>query len=261
MIQLLEMIEVAKRAAIEAGDIALHFQESVAEILEKGQDPTNISTEADIKSEKAILSLLRKKFPRHSFFSEEEGKKTGQAKYVWVIDPIDGSIPYSAGLPLYGISIGLLKNNKPLLGVINLPSLNKLYWAVEGKGAYLNGRKVVVSKQPNLSRSIVGFDFAYAKYRKNETKELLLPLVSKVRYPPILASTSVALCFVAEGIYDAYLHTAHLWDYVAGAAIVQEAGGKVTDYIGGPIDWSQEWIEVIVSNGLIHQQVLKTIKK
>jgi len=255
------MIEYAIKAAKEASRILLNLQSKVRNATEKEGDSTNLTTVADKKSSVAISNILKNKFPDHGFFDEEAGKRVGRSGYLWVIDPLDGTIPYFAGLPLFGVSIGLLRNDEPILGVISLPALRKLYWAEKGKGAFLNGRKIRVSKQENLSKAIVGSEFAYARFRKKEVKNLIYPLADKVRYLPILASTSVALGFVSEGIYDAYLHTAHLWDYVAGGAIVEEAGGRISDYEGSPVDWRKDWIDVVVSNNLIHNKVIRLIKK
>jgi len=253
------MIEVAKKAAIEAGKIVLSLRDKQHTVKEK-TNLSDITTEADIAAEKEILKILKTSFPNHSYLSEEIGAENNGSDFQWIIDPIDGTLAYFSGLPTFGISIGLLKKGEPCLGVINLPVLDNLCWAEKDKGAFLNNKKIETSDKKDLDRSIVGFDFAFAGTRAKEAKKLLIPLVDEVGYPPIFACTAVGLVYVAQGIYDAYIHSAYPWDFVAGAAIIEEAGGKVTDYEGKPIDWSKDWIDFFASNSHLHNKILSLIK-
>ncbi len=253
------MIGIAKKAAIRAGEIILSKRGKNLSFKSKKR-VGDFTTEADISSEREILRILKSSFPKHNFLSEEAGKEDNGSEYWWVIDPLDGTIPYSSGLPIFGISIGLLKAGNPILGVINLPALKSLFWAEKGKGAFLNGQKIKVSDKRKLIKSVVGLDLAYAGAREEELKKLASPIVDKVRYPPILGCASAGTVYVASGVYDAYLHSAHPWDYVAGAVIIKEAGGKVTDYEGKPIDWSKDWIDFFASNGRLHSKILSLIK-
>ncbi|KKQ98236.1 MAG: Myo-inositol-monophosphatase [Candidatus Woesebacteria bacterium GW2011_GWB1_39_12] len=253
-----EMLEVAKRAGLEAGKIALELRDKLKIKLKSNQ--SDIVTQADLASEKVIFSILKASFPMHNYISEEAGKKDNNSEYTWVIDPIDGTLPYAAGLPFFGISIGLLKNNKPFIGVINLPALKSLYWAENGKGAFLNGKRIKVSSVQDLSKAIVLFDYHYAGRRVADIKKILLKIVDKIRYPPTFASSVVSLAYVASGICHGDIHTAFPWDFVAGAAIIEEAGGKVTDYKGGDIDWSKDSIDLLASNGKIHDEILSLIR-
>lgn len=253
------MIEVAKKAAIEAGEIALSLRNKQHTVKEK-TNLSDIATEADVAAEKEILKRLKSSFPDHNYLSEEIGAEDNGSDFQWVIDPIDGTLAYFSGLPMFGVSIGLLKKGKPYLGVINLPALGDLCWAEKGKGAFLNNKKIETTDEKDLARSIVGFDFAFAGTRVKETKKLLMPLIDKIGYPPILACTAVGLVYLAQGIYSAYIHSAYPWDFAAGAAIIEEAGGKVTDYGGKPIDWSKDWIDFFASNGHLHNKILSLIK-
>lgn len=253
------MIEVAKKAAVEAGKIALSLRDKQHTVKEK-TNLSDITTEADIAAEKEILKILKSSFPGHSYLSEEIGAENNGSDFQWIIDPIDGTLAYFSGLPTFGVSIGLLKKGEPYLGVINLPALDNLCWAEKGKGAFLNNKKIETSDKKDLDRSIVGFAFGFAGTRVKETKKLLIPLVDKVRYPPISACTAVGLVYVAQGIYDAFIHSAYPWDFVAGAVIIKEAGGKMTDYEGKSIDWSKDWIDFFASNGHLHNKILSLIK-
>jgi myo-inositol-1(or 4)-monophosphatase len=253
------MIEVAKEAAIRSGEKILSLRGKHLAVKSK-ERLGDFATEADEIAEKIILEILQKNFPKHNFLSEEIGKINKGSEYTWVIDPLDGTIPFTSGMPGFGTSIGLLKKNKPILGVINLPALDILLWAEKGGGAFLNGEKRKVNKERKLIKSVVGFDFAYIGSRREELERFIAPIVDKVRYPPNLACACLGASYVAIGVYEAYLHSAHPWDYVAGAVIVEEAGGKVTDFMGKPIDWSKDWIDFFASNGVVHEKILSLIK-
>lgn len=152
-----------------------------------------------------------------------------------------------------------MKNGEPILGVLNFPSLNNLYWSYSGKGAYKNDNKIRVNDKKELAQVMVGYDFAWMDMREEELEKLVKPLVAKVRYTPILGCTIAGLTYVAEGVYGAYIHWAYAWDFIAGVAIIQESGGKVTNIKGRKINWLDETMTVVASNGLIHDKVLKLI--
>lgn len=253
------MIEIAKKAALEAGGITLKRRFTTYSVERKGT-ADNIATEIDKESEKQILKVLKAKFPKHNFLSEEIGKEDNGSDYWWVIDPIDGTGSYFSGLPTYGISVGLLKDGKPILGVLNFPALNNLYWSVEGKGAFKNGKRIQVSNESELSKIMVGYDLGWMGERTEEVNKYLLPLVDKVRYTPILGCTVAGLSYVAEGIYGAYIHWAYPWDFVAGAAIIKEAGGEVTGIKGEKINWLADDMLVFASNGKVHNEILSMVR-
>lgn len=253
------MLKVAKRAAIQAGKLLIKLRGEKLSAQIKG-DSSSIVTKADLESEKLIFQILKSSFPQHNFVSEEKGSENNNSEFTWVIDPLDGTGPYFSGMPNFGVSIGLLKGKIPIVGVINLPAIGMLAWAEKGKGAYLNGKKIKVSRQNELSKAMVGFDLAWQRQREEEIGKLLRPVAPKVRYTPILGCTVNGLVNLACGIYDAYTHWAYQWDYVAGAAIVKEAGGKLTDYQGREINWSKETMSVLASNGLLHIKLVNLIK-
>ena len=252
------MIEVAKEAAIKAGEAVLKLRNKVKVKLKSNE--SDIVTQADLASEELILNTLKSSFPNYNYVSEEIGKENNNSDFTWVIDPIDGTLCYAGGLPFYGISIGLLKDNKPHLGVINLPAFNSIYWAEEGKGAYFNGKRIKVSTLRDVSKSIVIFDYHFAGTRQKDINKILIKLVDKVRYTPTFACSVVSLTYVAQGICHANIHTAFPWDFAAGAAIITEAGGKVTDFEGKIIDWFKNSIDMVASNSYLHKKILELIK-
>lgn len=254
-----KMFEVAKEASLEAAEILVkHFDKSHK--IKSKDVSDNIVTEVDIKSDTKILQILHKHFPDHGFFTEESGKKDINKKYVWVIDPLDGTSAYAEGLPTFGVSIGLLKNGKPILGVINLPMLNKFLWAEKRRGAYLNNRKINVNKINSIDKAFIGLDIARISRRKEIFDKVQLPIIYSAYYTPILGSVICGLAYVAQGVYSAYVNRAYPWDFAAGSVIVEEAGGKVTDFWGKPVDWFSNRAHVIASNGLVHDEIVSLIK-
>jgi len=255
-------LQVVKSACQKAGEKVLLMQNKLKSIKNKKGRIDDFVTDADIASEKIIVEAINANFPKHAILSEEDNDKDIESDYLWVIDPIDGTTIYTAGMPTVAISVGLLFKNKPILGVVNLPALNSLYWAQKGKGAYVGGKKIKVSNKKRLIHSVVGSDFKIIDARVEEFKKTNLPLFAKVRTMPMLGSAVLGTVFVAHGIYDAYIHRAHPWDFIASALIVKEAGGKITDYKGKTIqNWLQYNIDIIASNGIIHDQILSQLNK
>lgn len=180
-----------------------------------------------------------------------------------MVDPLDGTTPFVSGLEYWGVSIGLLKNQKPFLGAIYIPKKNWLFSAGEGKGSFLNGKPIAVSANKDLSKAVLGFDLGHKGARELDVTKSILPLINEVRYMPCFACATLGQALVATGVYDAYIHhRAFPWDLCAGTIIVQEARGKVTDHEGNPLDWTKkENMSVLASNGLLHKEILRAIQK
>lgn len=253
-------LKIAKQAASAAGKIITKYSGNFGAKTIKGGDKSNFATKADLEAEKIIIDILMKAFPTHSVIAEESGRDNKYSEYRWVIDPLDGTISFASGIPTYGVSIGLLKDNKPILGVINHVSDNNLYWAEVGKGAYLNGKKIAVSQIKILEESSIGLDFGHKNSRQGKIDAYVTPLVNKISYPYCFGSSVTTEAMVAAGQLEAYINQAWIWDFVAGTVIVREAGGKVTDFEGREPDWSKERLNIVASNGLIHDQILEALR-
>lgn len=255
-----DFLKVAKQAAVEAGEIVQKYLGKAHKVNVKNGDASDIASEADLEAEKVIVSILKKAYPSHNIISEE-GEKTEQgSEYTWVVDPIDGSLSFLQNVPYFGVSIGLLKNNLPILGVINHISFNNLYWAQSGEGAFLNGEKIGVSTQDKLDASVVVLDFGHRQRRQSKIDLYITPLIVKVGYNYSFGGAVTTLGMVAQGTLDAVVNQAWLWDFVAGTVIVREAGGRVSDFEGGEPDWTKERLNIVVTNGILHDQILKEIK-
>lgn len=255
-----QFLKIAKKAALDAGDfISNLFGKNIALILKDG-DSSNLVTEADLGSEEIIVKLIKKNFPNHNIISEERDKVNKNSSFTWVIDPLDGSTSFASGIPNFAVSIGLLKDGKPFLGVINWVLQKELYWAEKDKGAYLNNKNISVKKTRKIEDSVMGFSVGTRGRREEKLKSYILPLFSKIRYPYILGSIAVDLSLTSKGILDGAIGQGWPWDFIGGVMLVLEAGGKVTDFQGEEIDWSKERLSIVASNGLIHDAILEVLK-
>lgn len=255
-----QFLDVAKQAALEAGKIIQKYSGKNLKRNVKFGDASDFATIADTEAEKIIISLLSKNFPGHNIVTEEQENIEKGSEYSWVIDPLDGTFSYFRGIPQFCVSIGLIRKGMPILGVIYHVSNNDLFWASDGKGAYLNNRKIQVSELINLKESAVYLDFGHYAKRMSKFELYIKLLMYKVGTIYSLGSASLGLTWVGRGILDAYIIQAWLWDFVAGTVIVREAGGEVTDFEGKEPDWSKERLEIVASNGLIHQAILDLLK-
>jgi myo-inositol-1(or 4)-monophosphatase len=253
-------LEVAKRAAREAGKIIQKYSTQAYKKDIKHGDLSDFATDADLEAEKKIIEILQKHFPDHNIVAEESGKKNKNSEYTWVIDPLDGTLTFSRGIPFYTISIGLLWNNKPFLGVVNQPALANLYWAEDKKGSFLNGNRISVSNKKILEETVGTLETGHRDKRKQKMDTYVNKLITKVGYPYQLGSAVIDLALVADGTYDFYVSEAFIWDFLAGVIIVREAGGKVTDFEGNEPDWTKERLEIVATNGLIHEAILKELQ-
>lgn len=250
-----KFLQVAKEAAIEAGEIVKKYYKSELALQNKGHY-ANFATRADLESEAKVIEIITKNFPDHNIIAEETGGVDNDSQYTWAIDPIDGTIPFVDGLPFFGVSVGLLKENMPFIGVINMVAVDELYWAEEGKGAFKNGKKIQVRKEVNLENSTIALELGH-RQRYMKLKKHFKPIVEKVRYAYLFGSTVRALTLIAQGNLDAMFNRAYVWDFAAGAILVKEAGGKITSPSGEQADFNQKLFHLIASNGLIHDDLVK----
>ena len=249
---------VAKKAAIEAGKIVKKYYQSKLTLHSKGH-VNNFATQADLESETKVIEIIKANFPGHNIIAEESGTVDNRSEYSWAIDPIDGTIPFVDGLPFFGISVGLLKNNQPFVGVINMVAKGEMFWAEKGKGAYKNGKRIFVSKENKLENSSIALELGHSA-RIKRIKDHFIPIVEKVRYAYVFGSAVQSLTLIAEGNLEGCFLRAHPWDFAAGTILVTEAGGKFSDPQGADPDLVKYKIELIASNSLIHSDFVKVYK-
>lgn len=243
--------------ATEAGAdvIKRYFNNKNLQISNK-EGVNNLVTEADHASEKAILEIIKKAFPDHFIVSEEVGEIVMDSEYKWIIDPIDGTVNYAHGIPLCCISIGLEQAGKMIMGAVYNPFLKEFYFAERGQGATLNGQPIGVSEQADLMKSclVTGFPYTYIN-NTNGPLEVFSRFIRQGIPVRRLGSAAIDLCWVAAGRFDGfYEHKLQAWDSAAGFLMVEEAGGKVTDFKGDY--YSPYQPHIVATNGKIHDDIL-----
>jgi myo-inositol-1(or 4)-monophosphatase len=219
----------------------------------------NLVTEADHASERAIFEVIKKDFPDHFLLSEEAGEIVMDSNYKWIIDPIDGTVNFAHGIPICCVSIGVEQDGKMILGAVYNPFINEFYFAQSGYGATLNDKKIRVSDETEVLRSclVTGFPYTYLDH-PNGPLEVFSRLIRKGVPVRRLGSAAMDLCWVAAGRFDGfYEHKLQAWDSAAGFLIVEEAGGKVTDFTGA--HYSPYQPHIVASNGKIHAELLNWV--
>ncbi|MFB2935955.1 inositol monophosphatase family protein [Aerosakkonemataceae cyanobacterium BLCC-F154] len=253
--QLQTFLDIATEAALAAGAVLQTYYGNLESIEEKGR-PGDLLTAADKAAEAVILEILHRHFPNHAILAEESGQLGEQEnKYLWAIDPLDGTTNFAHQYPFFSASIGLLIDGIPQVGAIFDPFHNELFRAAKGLGATRNRRTIKVSQTTELSKSLLVTGFAYDRRQTNDNNYAefchLTHLTQGVRRS---GSASLDLAHVACGRLDGYWERGlSPWDITAGIVLVEEAGGKVTAYNGSPLQIKSG--RILATNGLIHNSL------
>jgi myo-inositol-1(or 4)-monophosphatase len=219
----------------------------------------NPVTEADHAAEKAIFEVIKADFPNHFILSEEAGEIKMDSDYKWIIDPIDGTINFSNGIPICCVSIGLEHEGKIVMGAVYNPLMDEFYFAQKGFGASLNDKKISVSKNSNLLKSclVTGFPYTYLD-SENSPLQVFERFIRKGIAVRRLGSAALDLCWTAAGRFDGfYEHSLKAWDSAAGVIILEEAGGKITGFDGKAHSVYQP--DILATNGVVHDEMLGLI--
>lgn len=235
----------------------------------KQGDNNQVLTETDIAIGKFIVAQIETNYPKYNIIDEEAGVIDKKNNFTWVVDPIDGTSNFAAGLPTYGIMIGLLENDIPIAGGISLPAFDQLFIAEKGRGATCNNKLIHVSEEINPLSTLVAYGIdghQEAPQKTIKESELLGRIILNIRN---LRTTNSAydMAHVCDGKYGAYLNqTTKIWDNVALQPIVEEAGGIVTDFWGKPMDYSNPLLKanqnftILAGAPAIHKEMLKIIR-
>lgn len=223
----------------------------------------NLVTSADQQAEALIASRLKKGFPEFGFLAEEAGALSGPAAAdaVWVVDPLDGTTNFAHRLPVYAVSIALWENGKPVLGVVYHPALKELFWGVKGKGAFLNKKRMAVSRtaDPNAALLSTGFPYDLRASRENNL-DYFAAFATRVRAIRRMGAAALDIAWTAAGRFDGFWELKlYPWDLAAAVLLVAEAGGKLSDFEGGSLGLSTP--NVVASNGRLHNFILKVIEE
>ena len=244
-------LEVALEAATAAGQVLSENFGREQAVRFKGE--VDLVTEVDERAERVISEILLGAFPKHGVLGEEGGWSRGgdEEGARWIVDPLDGTTNYAHGLPLFCVSIALERSGEVVLGVVHDPIREETYAAERGSGAELNGRALRVSDTGEPIRALVGSGLPYEREHLPAALELFGRLAALTQGTRRLGSVALALCYVAVGRLDGYYERGpKAWDVAAGALLVEEAGGRVTDYRGRELNLGGG--EVAASNGALH---------
>lgn len=251
--------QTASRAAQQAGALLRERLGNIRNIDYKGA--FNIVTDVDRASERLILEVLTSEFPDFGILAEEGGAQAAAGSQRWLVDPLDGTTNYTHAYPFFSVSIGLEQRGRLLLGVVYNPISDELFWAQDGKGAWLGAQQIHVSSIDSLATSLLATGFTPG------TKEALAGENNMRQFAALTASShgvrrdgsaALDLCFVACGRLDGFWEMKlSPWDTAAGSLIVLEAGGRVTNLEGGKFEMSTG--HILATNGLIHDEVLAAL--
>lgn len=244
-----EYSEFMKEIIIEAGILTQkYFGINKAKYTKEHEQ--DFVTESDLKSNELISNAIKKKFPDHGIISEEEPNYQVDAKYVWVIDPIDGTWNYAKHIPMYSILIALMKNEEVVMGAVYFPTTKDLYFAQKDKGATLNGEKIRCSEKQELKHS-VGLGHHYKK------NDFIVPKITELsKSVPIYMNQLFCMgyhaAYTADGKYDWLISPGgKLWDYAASYILLKEAGCKVTHLNGD--EWTIKGEGLVAANPKLHK--------
>jgi myo-inositol-1(or 4)-monophosphatase len=270
----MKILDHAKKIAKKAGKFIIKESEKGFRIEKKGIN--NLVTRIDKASEKLIIKEIKSKYPTHSIIAEESTKKLSKklfkdSKYIWIIDPLDGTTNFTHGVPIYAVSIAIFEKKSAessknfdylsgelVAGVVYSPKTDEMFYASAGKGAYLNGKKIKVSNIKKIAESLTATGFGPVNRERNFPHFKVM--LKKSQAGRRMGSASLDLCYIACGRFDGYWEfSLKPWDIAAGALIIKEAGGEVTDTNGNQLDLFGE--DILASNGKIHKEMIRTFAK
>ena len=228
-------LTIAKRAALSASRILLRHFDNLERLSVTAKQRNDFVSEADVQAEQEIIQTLRKTYPNHGILAEESGEQHGHDDYQWVIDPLDGTTNFLHGIPHFAISIGFRHKNRLEAGLVYDPIRQEMFTASRGAGAQMNDRRMRVSNIPQMENALLGTGFPF-RYPQHQPAYLNFfgSLFGKCVEVRRAGAASLDLAYVASGRLDGYWEFGlKEWDIAAGALLVQEAGGLVSDFVGG----------------------------
>lgn len=228
------ILNIAVKAARRAATVINRASTQLDLVTVESKSPNDFVTEIDRAAEKAIIDVLREAYPGHGILAEESGESGAESEFVWIIDPLDGTTNFIHGFPQYAISIALAKNGVPEHCVVYNPINNELFTASRGGGAYLNDRRIRVSRRTRLADALIGTGFPYREFANIDAYlgmfRELTQKTAGIRRP---GAASLDLAYVAAGRLDGFWEMGLApWDMAAGVLLIQEAGGLVSDLAG-----------------------------
>jgi len=249
--------ELVESLARKAGDALMkHFRQDWA-LLKKRGTAKEIATQYDKEVDRLIVEEIKRYYPHHSLLTEESGFLQGDPDWLWIVDSLDGTGDFANFNPFFSVCLALMHQSELILGAIYAPAIDEFYFAEKGQGAYLNGVKIRVSDVSDLSQSYIFYCEGGERDRIRTIKLInsIYPLVTDMRK---LGSAGLETSWVATGKGEAYFTTRiEPWDVAPGVLLVQEAGGKVSDFQGNP--WKPQTGDLLFSNKKLHEKILSLL--
>jgi myo-inositol-1(or 4)-monophosphatase len=252
----MEMLQTAVEAAQQAGQVILKNYLAKHNIIFKGH--RDIVTEADTAAQAVIMDLIRERFPDHTVIAEErENNRIGGEVegYTWVVDPLDGTTNYARRVPVFSVSIGVLRGGEPLVGVVHDPLRDQTFVAEREKGARVDGEPMRASRVARFDHTVVGLDWTRNNAGREQMLNCLREVAPRCGTIRVLGSAALGLAYVAAGWLDVYFHLSlQPWDAAAAMLLIDEAGGRCTMLTGEP--YRVDSPGCVATNGLVHEELL-----
>ena len=254
------MIDFMIQTAQDAGQVILDYFGRAREVKTKA-DSGDVVTQADLDSDRLIISRIREAFPEDGILTEESGALSlAEGSSVWIVDPLDGTRNFSRGVPIFCVSIGVIRDGRPVAGVIHDPVHGETYHAVEGQGAFLNGQRLRVSDEDDLELVMVNMAWTMRTSDGQSFMPMAAKLVERTNYTRRYGSAALALAYTAAGrLHATVLVDLKSWDVAAGMLIVSEAGGRITGFHGEEIVLPKPSVDLIAANPSLHGLLIREI--
>jgi myo-inositol-1(or 4)-monophosphatase len=253
------MLNIAVKAARRAGAIINRASQDIGTLTIKSKNFNDFVSEVDVAAERAIIDTLRDAYPSHGFLGEESGSTSHQSDFIWIIDPLDGTTNFLHSFPHYCVSIALQRKGEITQAVIYEPNRNDLYTATKGRGAFLNDKRIRVSKCDKLQEALIGTGFPFRDFKYlDDYLHMFKSMLQKTAGIRRAGSAALDLAYVASGALDGFWEIGlSPWDIAAGGLLIQEAGGIVTD-LSGKTGWLESG-NILVASAKIHDDMQATI--
>lgn len=262
------LLEFAAELALSSGQWLVEQRKNISELAyDSKSNHIDLVTRFDCEAEQMVVTRIREHFPDHFILGEESTAQkdlsllTQNQALCWVIDPIDGTMNFVHGIPHFAVSIGVVQNGIPLVGVVYNPNHEELFSAARGLGARLNGKQITVSKQDAVQNSLLSTGFAAEDWHaESPFRAEMQKVYSHCRSIRISGSSALDLAYLAAGRIDGFWHRKLApWDIAAGILLVEEAGGKVSALDGQYFQFTEDFL--LASNGLIHDEIISLLTK
>jgi myo-inositol-1(or 4)-monophosphatase len=255
------MLNFAIQTARDAGRVLAERFGRTLEITNKSE--LDLVTESDLASERLIIDRIKSHYPRHAILAEESGAsepadREKESDWRWIIDPLDGTTNYAHGYPCFCVSIGLERKGQLEIGVVYDPMRDEMFTAERGQGAALNGRRIQVSPTPNLAGALLCTGFPYDVRERSEFVRHFANFIMAAQGVRRDGAAALDLAYVAAGRFDGFWEEGlKPWDVAAGALIIEEAGGRISNYLGEPLNIYTP--PVVASNGRVHEEMMRVL--